>query len=152
MELNASILYKRRQRISCRRSRPTTAFIYRGGFMGLSEVRTTVDNLTRHQSAGPIPAFQFLTSTLHTSSTTSVNLCVVNLPTSGHRDNGVKFGNYHFEKGGFTPPAAHRNSKTTNIYMTKEMGRCFGVEGFNAYLFLYNDLKRRLEQGWGDEE
>lgn len=76
--------------------------------------------------------FQLLKPTLLASSTSSFNSRVVALSSSGHRAGGIRFDDYGFEKGDYSPWSAYGQSKTANIYMANEIERRYGTKGLHG--------------------
>jgi NAD(P)-dependent dehydrogenase (short-subunit alcohol dehydrogenase family) len=79
--------------------------------------------------------FNLLCPTLLASSTPSFNSRVVMVSSSGHRNGGIRFGNYGFKTPGqeeYSPFAAYSQSKTANIYMANYIDRTYGSSGLHA--------------------
>lgn len=76
--------------------------------------------------------FELLKPTLLASSTPHFNSRVVALASSGHRGGGVRFDDYNFEEGDYSPWIAYGQAKTANIYMTNEIDRRYGSKGLHG--------------------
>ncbi len=73
--------------------------------------------------------FELLKPTLLASSTPSFNSRVVALSSSGHRIGGVRFDDYNFEKGDYSPWLAYGQA---NIYFINELERRYGSKGLHG--------------------
>ena len=104
--------------------------------------------------------FQLLKSTLLTSATPEFNSRVVCLSSSGHRGGNVRFDDYNFEKGGYTPWGAYAQAKTANIYMATEIERRYGARGLHGWSLhpggimtgLQIHVSDDIKKGWQREE
>lgn len=90
--------------------------------------------------------FQLLKPTLLASSTPHFNSRVVALSSSGHRGGGVRFDDYTFEKGDYSPWAAYAQAKTANIYMTNEIDRRYGAKGLHGLSVMPGGIKTGLQK------
>ena len=77
--------------------------------------------------------FNLLKDTMIASSTPEFHSRVVNVSSTGHMAGEVKFGNYGFEDGSYTPWKGYGQSKTANIYMANEIENRYGSKGLHGY-------------------
>ena len=89
--------------------------------------------------------FQLLKPILLSSSTPSFNSRVVCVSSSGHRQGGIQFDNYNFERGDYSPWAAYGQSKTANIYMANEIERRYGAKGLHGLSLMPGGIKTGLQ-------
>jgi NAD(P)-dependent dehydrogenase (short-subunit alcohol dehydrogenase family) len=98
---------------------------------------TTVDGFelqfgTSH--LGHFLLFELLKSIMLSSSTPSFHSRVIAVSSTGRRFEGINFGNEDFKSNPkeYTPRGAYSQSKTANIYMTKEIERRYGSRGLHG--------------------
>lgn len=92
--------------------------------------------------------FNLLKPSLLSSSTPEFNSRVVMVSSSGHRNGGIRFGNYDFKSGEeeYSPFGAYSQSKTANIYMANEIDRRYGSKGLHATSLMPGGIKTPLQR------
>ena len=94
--------------------------------------------------------FELLKPTLLASSIPSFNSRVVALSSSGHRTGGVRFDDYNFEKGDYSPWVAYGQAKTSNIYFANELDRRYGGNGLHGLSVMPGGIMTGLQKNVPD--
>ena len=95
--------------------------------------------------------FQLLKPILLASSTPTFNSRVVCVSSSGHRAGGVRFDDYNFTKGDYTPFSAYGQSKTANIYMANEIERRYASQGLHGLSLMPGGIMTGLQVHVADQ-
>ncbi|OQU93607.1 hypothetical protein CLAIMM_00091 [Cladophialophora immunda] len=83
---------------------------------------------------GHFVLFQALKALLISSSTPSSHSRVISLSASGHRQSGIRFDDFHFDRNEaeYQPLLAYAQSKTANILMAVEIERRYRAQGLHG--------------------
>ncbi|GIK05910.1 hypothetical protein Aspvir_010024 [Aspergillus viridinutans] len=131
--------------------------INNGGVMATPEGRTEDGFETQFGTnhLGHFLLFELLKPILLRSVTPQFHSRVVGVTSSAHRKSGIRFGDLHFELGGYDPALAYAQSKTANIYMMNEIERRFGGRGLHGLSvhpgLIFTGLQKFVDDGVMEE-
>ncbi|GIJ92271.1 hypothetical protein Asppvi_011248 [Aspergillus pseudoviridinutans] len=131
--------------------------INNGGVMATPEGRTEDGFETQFGTnhLGHFLLFELLKPILLRSVTPQFHSRVVGVTSSAHRKSGIRFGDLHFETGGYDPALAYAQSKTANIYMMNEIERRFGGQGLHGLSvhpgLIFTGLQKFVDDGVMEE-
>ena len=117
------------------KSKQLNILINNAGIMATPSLEKTADGFEGQFGTNHLAhflLFQLLKPALLASTTPEFNSRVVILSSMGHRQAGIQFGNYDFEKGDYNAWNAYGQSKTANIYMANEIDRRYEGKGLHA--------------------
>ena len=117
------------------KSKTLNILINNAGIMALPEATKTADGFEAQFATNHLAhflLFPLLKPTIQASATQEFPSRVVCVSSSGHRAGGPNFGDYNFDKGGYSPWVAYGQSKTASIYMANEIERRYSSRNLHA--------------------